>query len=98
MFSKYRNNFILLRRAAEVVGKQYESMPYDELCGGAADESGGEFEFEGHTVGYSAYSFNVKKNGDVCFCIDIHSALPTFLGIKPSYRFLKHRDGSVSYQ
>lgn len=98
MFSKYRNNFIFLRRAAEVVGKQYESMPYDEICGGAADDINGEFEFEGHKVGFSAYSFNVKKNGDVCFCIDIHSTLPTIFGIKPSYQFLKHRDGSVSYQ
>lgn len=97
MFSKYSNNFILLRRAAEVIGKQYESMPYGEFCDDAAAERSGSFEFEGNTVGYSAYSFNVKKNGDVCFCIDIHSTLPTFLGIKPSYQFVKHQDGSVSY-
>ena len=56
MFSKYRNNFIFLRRAAEVVGKQYESMPYDEICGSAADQISGEFEFEGHKVGFSASS------------------------------------------
>jgi hypothetical protein len=98
MFSKYRNNFALLRRAAEFVGKQYEAKPYDELRGGAADESSGEFEFEGQRVGYSAYSYNMKMNGDVCFCVDVHSQLPTFFGIKPSYQFVKRPDGSASRQ
>jgi hypothetical protein len=98
IFSKYRNNFTLLSWAAEVIGKQYESRPYDELCGGAADESGGEYEYEGQRVRYSAYSYNIKSDGDVCFCVDIYSQLPTFFGIKPSYQFVKHPDGSVSHQ
>ena len=46
MFSKYRNNVTFLRRAAEAIGKQYECRPPGEPCGGAPDESRGEYEFE----------------------------------------------------
>ena len=97
MFYKYRTNFILLSRAAEAIGKQYEARAYIELRSGAADESRGEYVFEGQTIGYSAYSYNVTTNGDVCYCIDVYSQLPTFLGVKPSYQFVKHPDGSVSH-
>jgi hypothetical protein len=36
-------------------------------------------------------------NQDLCICIDAKSKLPTWFGIKPSYRFFKRRDGSVYY-
>ena len=65
MFSKCRANFILLSRAAEVIGKQCEAKTYNELRSGAADRSRGEYVYEGETIGYSAYSYNIKANGDV---------------------------------
>jgi hypothetical protein len=66
MFFKYRNNFAFLSRAAEAIGKQYESRSYNELRGCAADESRGEYVFEELRISYSAYSYNIKRNGGVC--------------------------------
>jgi hypothetical protein len=94
---RYRSNYALLRRAADEAGRRFERKPYHELAGGRADESGGEFAFEGVPVRYSAYSVEVHKKGDVRFCIDVTAELPTLLGVKPSYEFWKRPDGSVYY-
>jgi hypothetical protein len=94
---KYSKNYQLLQEAAEIIGKEYEQKTYPQLCGGPLDGSNGEFEYKGALVSYSAYSFNVKKNGDVGFCIDVRAKIPTFLGIKPSYQFYITKDGTVYY-
>jgi hypothetical protein len=94
---RYSKNYQLLQEAAETIGKEYEQKAYEELSGGSLDESDGEFEFKGVKVSYSAYSFNVKRYGDVGFCIDIRAKIPTFLSIKPSYQFYKRKNGNVYY-
>jgi hypothetical protein len=94
---RYSKNYQLLQEAAATIGKEYEQKAYDELCGGSLDGSAGEFEYKGVPVSYSAYSFNVKKNGDVGFCIDIKAKIPTFVRIKPSYQFYKTKDGDIYY-
>jgi len=75
---RYSKNYQHLQEAAEIIGKRYEEKAYEQLCGGTLDESDGEFEYKGVVVSYSAYSFNVKENGDVGFCIDIRAKIPTF--------------------
>jgi len=94
---KYSKNYRLLQEAAEMIGKEYEQKAYKELCGGALDESRGEFKHKGVVISYSAHSFKVKKNGDAAFCIDVNAKISTFVGIKPSYLFYKTRDGKVYY-
>ena len=96
MFAKLRSNFALLRRAGNVIGPEFEALPYERLLR-PAEELSGEREFEGVRVQYSAEAYRVDRNGDIAFCIDIHAKLPTLLGIKPSYQFKKRRDGTVYY-
>ncbi len=97
LLNKYSKNYRFLQEAADIVGKKYEQKAYRQLCGGSLDESGGEFDYKGIEISYSAYSFDVKKNGDVGFCIDIRAKIPTFMGIKPSYQFYKTKDGIIYY-
>ena len=95
MLKRYKANFALLQEIAQQIGKEYEKKPYQELHGGSADISEGELEVRGLKVSYSAYSFTVKKTGDVGFCIDVRAALPTPFGVRPSYQFFKRPDGTV---
>jgi hypothetical protein len=97
LLARYSRNYQLLQEAAETLGTEYERNAYEELCGGSLDGSHGEWKYKGVAVSYTAYSFNVKKNGDVGFCIDLSAKIPTFLGIKPSHQFYKTRDGHVYY-
>lgn len=90
------DNFSLLRSAADHLGPQFEAESYERLID-ELDCSEGELEWRGIRVRYTAQSYDVKANGDLCFCIDVYAGLPTPFGGNPSYRFVKRRDGSVYY-
>lgn len=91
-----RVNYEFLRAAGESVGREYEAKCYDELRRPAEELSTTRI-IDGVEVFFSAEAYEVKPNGDVCFCVDVDARLPTLLGVKPSYQFVKRRDGSVYY-
>ena len=91
-----RANYALLRRAANEIGAEFESMPYAELQR-PAEELSGERDYEGCRVTYSGEMYRLDRNGDIAFCVDVSARIPTLLGIKPSYQFHKRLDGSVYY-
>jgi hypothetical protein len=82
-----------LRQELHKVAKEYEAMTYERLLA-PAEELSTSREINGFTVHFSAEAYDIKKNGDICFCIDAEG-LPTKARWKPSYRFFKRKDGSV---
>jgi hypothetical protein len=52
---------------------------------------------DGIRVFFSAEAYHTKRTGDLCVSVDVDAAVPTFLGIKPSYHFYKRSDGTVYY-
>ena len=96
VFENLRANFALLRRAANEIGAEFESMSYAELQR-PAEELSGERDFEGCRITYSAEMYRLDPNGDIAFCIDVSAKIPTLLGVKPSYQFHKRPDGTVYY-
>jgi hypothetical protein len=91
-----RRNWALLRAAAGAVGAEYEAMSYEQLCKSAGVLST-ERVIDGIRVFFSAEAYHTKRTGDLCVSVDVDAAVPTFLGIKPSYHFYKRSDGTVYY-
>ncbi len=91
-----RRNWTFLRAAANTVGAEYEAMSYEELQR-PAEILSTEREIEGIRVTFSTEAYNTKPNQDLCVSVDVWAALPTFLGVKPSYHFYKRPDGTVYY-
>jgi hypothetical protein len=92
-----RRNFAFLRRVGEIVGREYESMPYEALTK-SAEELSTERVVDGVRLFFSAEAYQTKANGDLCFSIDVDARdLPTLLGVRPSYHFYKRPDGTVYY-
>ncbi|NNE46463.1 MAG: hypothetical protein HKN37_07370 [Rhodothermales bacterium] len=88
-------NTSLLRKVAERVGREFESLSFEEL--NERDESMGSVECDGHVVRYSAFSYDHDPaSGTIFFCIDIHSKLPVWPpGRYPSWQFAMRPDGTV---
>jgi hypothetical protein len=84
-----------LRQELHKVAKEYEEMTYESLLA-PAEELSTSREVSGFTVHFSAEAYDIKKNGDIRFCIDAEG-IPTKVRWKPSYRFFKRKDGSVYY-
>src|SRR5579863_3650757 len=92
---QYQQNLKAMRQAVEIIGKEYEQKPYDELLL-PAEQGSTKRVFDGHMLSFSAEAFNVNKDGDVGFCVDA-AGLPTLFEVKPSYQFWKRKDGSIHY-
>ncbi|GBF79648.1 hypothetical protein [Aphanothece sacrum] len=90
-----KHNYQLLKQAVETVGKEFEQKSYLELLQ-PAEELFTVKMFEEHYLTFSGEAYHLKKDGTICFCLDV-DGLPTLFGIKPSYHFYKRRDGSVYY-
>ena len=88
-------NTILLRKAVEKVGREFEALSFEELK--ERDETIGTVEAEGQVFEYSAFSYDHDPDsGKVFFCVDIHSKLPVWPpGLYPSWQFAMSPDGSV---
>jgi len=84
-----------MRAAAQELGREFESRPYEELLQ-AAEVLSGSRMFNGDLLHFSAEAHRVDDNGGIHFCIDV-SGLPTTVSWMPSYQFTKRRDGSVAY-
>ena len=84
-----------LRQELHKVAKEYEAMTYESLLAPAEGLSTSR-EANGFIVHFSAEAYDIKKNGDICFCIEAEG-LTTKARWKPSYRFFKRKDGSVYY-
>lgn len=89
------STYRLLRREIERVAKEYEAMSYDALLRPAEELSRDEI-IDGVAISFSGEAIDIKKNGDICFCLDAR-AEPNRTGLQPSYRFFKRKDGSVYY-
>jgi len=83
-----------MRAAAQEIGREFESRPYEELLQPAEVLSVSRI-FNGDLLHFSAEAFRVDDNGDIHFCIDV-DGLPTTVSWLPSYQFIKKRDGSVA--
>ena len=88
-------NCQILRRALNLIAKEYEAMSYEELLQPTEVLSREKFIKEA-TIYFSAEAFDVDKNGDIHFCIDA-TGLSTKSLWKLSYVFKKRKDGSVYY-
>jgi hypothetical protein len=93
---RWIDNWRALRRAADLIGREFEAKSYAELCG-PADNSCGERTIDGLAVEWSAYLIEVRPDGEAFFCVDVRAPLRTWFGAKPSYQFVKRPDGSIHY-
>jgi hypothetical protein len=96
LVERRRRNWAFLRAVANAIGAEYEAMSYEQLRQ-PAEVLSTERVIEGVRVSFSAEAYNRKRTGDLCVSVDVDAALPTFLGVKPSYHFFKRPDGSVYY-
>ena len=83
-----------MRAAAQEIGREFESRPYEELLQPAEVLSVSRV-FNGDLLHFAAEAYQVDSNGDIHFCIDV-SGLSTTTSWLPSYQFIKRRDGSVA--
>jgi len=88
-------NCHFMRQALHEVAQEYEQMPYETLLQPAEVLSMSRI-FGKMRLDFSAEAYDVDKDGDIHFCIDV-DGLPTKTKWKPSYRFVKRRDGSVRH-
>jgi hypothetical protein len=93
----YRSNWALLRAETERVGAEVEQWSYNALNRAAEEQPLIERIIGGMPVHFQIDCYNTLPDGTLAICIDARGGLPTLLGIKPSYRFFKRRDGSVYY-
>lgn len=94
---RYRSHWRLLRVETDRIGAEVEHWSYEQLDRDAEDQPLIERQFGAVQVIFQIERCDRLSNQDLCICIDAKSALPTWFGIKPSYRFYKRRDGSVYY-
>jgi hypothetical protein len=93
----YRHHWSLLRLETERIGAEVEQWPYHDLHRSAEDQPPIQRLVVGMPTYFQVDCYHTRPNGDLAICIDAHGGPPTLLGIKPSYRFFKCRDGEVYY-
>lgn len=92
---RLQENYQILWREAEKIGKAYEQKSYHEILSSPAKTVIMNLS-EDQQISCSIDAYHVQKNGTVEVSIDA-DGLPTILGIKPSYHFYKKPDGSIYY-
>jgi hypothetical protein len=92
--SQYRENYARLRRIADAIEAEYQSLPYKALLNGDYPESG-DRDIDGLKVAWSASSWKKRRNDDVTVEVLFSRLLPTFFGVRPCIFFHKRPDGSV---
>jgi hypothetical protein len=89
-----RQNFALLQAIADAIGRELESIPYDELVA-AGPERTFSREIDGVCVDVHARSRRRAGDGALSVEVAVRSDLPTPFGARPAYAFRKRPDGSV---
>lgn len=95
MIPRHRAHWALLRAETDRVGREVESWPYDRLDRAAEEQPPLRSVVAGVPVSFQVDCYRTLDNGDLAVCVDAVGGPSTVLGIKPSYRFYKRRDGSV---
>lgn len=88
-------NCRFMRNALCAIAQEYQQMPYESLLQ-SVEEVSASRTINGITLHFSTEVEHVEPIGDIHVCIDV-SGLATQTWWKPSYRFVKRRDGSVYY-
>lgn len=91
-----RRNYEILQQEVAKIGRKYEQQSYEELLSKNEPTILTVTTAAGFKLTFVAEAYHLQKDGTICFCIDA-DGLPTIFGIKPSYNFYKHSDGSVYY-
>ena len=93
--ARYQRNWRLLREATDAVGREVEAWSYETLDRAAEHQPSIERVVGGRTVSFQIDCVGVGPDGELRISIDAHGGPPTLLGIRPSYVFVKRRDGTV---
>jgi hypothetical protein len=91
------NNWALLRAETDRIGAEIEQWSYEALDRAAEEQLPIEKNVGEWVVHFQVDCYDKLPNGELAICVDAHGGPPTLLGVKPSYRFFKRRDGSVYY-
>ena len=89
--------YALLRREVQVVGKEFEVLPYERLLDLSDDDVYRAKNVEGIDIHFNIELVGVAKNGDLHICIDANAPPPgwKWRNVLPSYSFSKRKDGTV---
>src|SRR3954447_13914851 len=96
LFTRYRKNWRTLRRAVNEFGEECENWCYEELDRYATKIPVVVRIVDGAKIEFGIELWEKKANGDLRISITA-DGLPTMLGVKPAYDFVKRMDGAVYY-
>ena len=91
----WRRNWRALREVTDAVGREVEAWSYEALDRAAEHQPSIERVVEGHVVSFQVDCIGKGADGTLRISIDAHGGPSTTLGIRPSYVFLKRRDGML---
>jgi hypothetical protein len=89
--------YALLRREVQLLGQEFEALPYGRLLELDANLAYRSKVIDGIEIHFSTELVSVEKNGDLHVCIDARARAPEWKwhDVLPSYNFKKRKDGSV---
>jgi hypothetical protein len=89
--------YALLRREVQVVGRQFEALPYERLLDFDDSLAYQAKNIDGIDIYFNSDLISVEKNGDLHICIDAQAVVPgwKWRDVLPSYDFWKRKDGTV---
>jgi hypothetical protein len=90
--------YALLRREVQLLGEEYEALPYRRLLEFDDSLAYRSKVVDGVEIYFNAELVSTEKNGDLHIRIDATARAPEWKwrGVLPSYNFKKRRDGSIS--
>jgi hypothetical protein len=97
LFPRRTANYALLRSLTDEVGCEVESWPAQRLRRPAEEQRPIAREVDGIRVSWQVECTGEDPDGALRICIDCWSDLPTILGVRPSYVFIRDPDGSIRY-
>jgi hypothetical protein len=89
--------YALLRREVQVIGKEFEALPYGRLLELDDSLACRSKIIDGIEIYFNTEVVSVEKNGDLHVCIDARVRAPEWKwrDVLPSYNFKKRKDGTV---
>jgi hypothetical protein len=92
---KLLRNYGTLKKVLIETAPEFEGLPYETLLVPSAETSY-KRTVDGRDLLVAVRQQRLLKNGDLLLLVDVEG-LPTLMGIAPSWRFHKRKDGSVYY-